>query len=66
MTAWRYGCDKLFTVTVPRGYSYRTVQVRCGSTAYNGDVNQCDRCGADPAKRPPPTPEYGDDYDDGE
>lgn len=66
MTAWRFGCDAAYTISIPRGYGYREVTVRCGSTAMDGGVNQCDACAVDPKRRPPPTPEYGDDYDDGE
>jgi len=66
MSRWRYGCDAEIEVDVPRGFTYRTYRVRCGSTAYDGGVNQCERCARDPKLTPPPTPEYGDiehDYD---
>jgi len=56
---WRYGCDKQLEVSVPRGYSYKLMTVRCGSTAFDGGVNQCEAC----ARKFPqgPVPEYGDD-----
>jgi hypothetical protein len=34
------------TIYVARGYSHREVEVRCGSTAIDGGVNQCDKCAA--------------------
>ena len=63
---WRYGCDKEIMVCVPRGpYDAKSMTVRCGSTAYDGGVNQCVEC----ARKHPqgPVPEYGDieHYDDG-
>jgi hypothetical protein len=49
------------TVYVPRGYGYKPMQVRCGSTAFDGGVNQCDQCaGINPAPPPPLDDEMGD------
>jgi hypothetical protein len=61
---WRYGCDTPMTVYIPRGFDYKPVEVRCGSTAYDGGVNQCDKCSAAPGLRPPRTPDEGDDIAD--
>lgn len=58
---WRYGCGAMITVYVPRGYDYKAREVECGSTSYNGGVNQCGQCGSDPRLAPPPPPAYGDD-----
>lgn len=44
MSKWRFGCGVRFETTIPRGYSYRTIEVECGSTSYTGGVNQCDKC----------------------
>lgn len=62
MSRWRFGCDTPVTVYGPRGWTYRTVELPCGSTGPNGDVVQCERCATDPRLKPPPTPAYGDDY----
>lgn len=56
---WRYGCGERITVYVPTRYDYKAREVECGSTGYNGDVNQCEICAR--TRRPPPTPDYGDD-----
>ena len=62
MTIWNYGCDKLIEVWLQRGYNYKMFMVRCGSTAHDGGVNQCEAC---ERKYPtPPVPEYGDDDGD--
>lgn len=58
MSGWRFGCGAKFTGFVPRGYSYREVTLTCGSTAYNGGVNQCDKCAA--RIDPGPLPEAGE------
>ena len=52
MSKWRHGCGKKFTVFVPRGYSYREMEVECGSTAYDGGVNQCGECDHKPMPVP--------------
>ncbi len=41
---YRYGCGVEMTVFVPRGYGYKEIKVRCGSTAHDGGVNQCEDC----------------------
>jgi len=65
VTRWRFGCDKEITVMVPRGYSYREYVTRCGSTAYDGGVNQCDDCAAKLGTPPTPREDEGDlEYDD--
>mgnify|MGYP003120198513 CR=1 FL=1 len=38
------------TYYVPRGYSYRKIQVRCGNTSPYGDRAVCEKCAADPAE----------------
>jgi hypothetical protein len=35
------------TVFVERGHFYKEMTVECGSTAYDGGINQCDDCEAD-------------------
>jgi hypothetical protein len=62
---WHFGCGKKFTVYVPKGYDYKPREVECGSTAYDGGVNQCPTCAANPARDPGPIPEYGDDIPEG-
>lgn len=37
-------CGKKMEVDVPRGYSYRTITVRCGNTSPHGDPWQCEKC----------------------
>lgn len=44
MSRWRNGCDASIEVYVPRGYGYKPMQVRCGSTAFDGGTNQCEAC----------------------
>lgn len=63
---WRFGCGVKFTVYVPRGYDYKPREVECGSTAYDGGVNQCSTCAANLARDPGPIPEYGDDIPEGD
>jgi len=58
---WKYGCGKAITTYVPRGHGYKEVSAECGSTAYDGSVNQCDDCAA---KIPQPSPHEEDDYSD--
>jgi len=65
MSGWKYGCGKKFETAVPTRFSCKTVMATCGSTAWNGGVNQCDACATKQELMPPPTPDYGDDdYDD--
>jgi len=40
-------CENTATVYVPKGYDYKPVQMRCGSTDYNGDRVICDQCASD-------------------
>lgn len=44
MSSWRFGCGLPITVYIPKGFSYVERTVECGSTAYDGNVNQCDDC----------------------
>ena len=44
MSNWRFGCGKEITVYIPTRYDYKAHKTVCGSTAYNGGVNQCDEC----------------------
>jgi hypothetical protein len=60
MTAWRNGCDESIEVYIPKGYSYKAVMVRCGSTAFDGGVNQCERCAARTGPLPLPDEDEGD------
>ncbi|MDQ3038880.1 MAG: hypothetical protein M3R16_03630 [Pseudomonadota bacterium] len=39
-------CSNTVAVTVPRGYTYATVQVRCGATGPSGDKMLCGVCTA--------------------
>ena len=57
---WTYGCGKDISVFVPKGYGYIEKTRPCGSTAYDGSVNQCEVCARDPKKNPGITPKYGD------
>jgi hypothetical protein len=41
---YRYGCGCSMKVMVPRGYDYREIKVKCGSTSPTGDPWQCDAC----------------------
>ena len=59
MSKWNHGCGETIEVYVPRGYDYKARNVECGSTAYDGGVNQCDACAA---KYTPPLP-YEDEGD---
>lgn len=60
MSRWNWGCGCRMTVYVPRGYSHREINVECGSTAYDGGVNQCESCADDPRMKPPPPREMED------
>ena len=52
------------TIMVPRGFGYRGVEVRCGSTAIDGGVNQCDVCADQCPAVPLPDEDEGDlEYD---
>ena len=42
-------CENSVTFYVPRGYSHRAVDVRCGRTDPWGGLAICDQCAADPA-----------------
>jgi hypothetical protein len=44
MSGWRFGCGKEITVYIPTKYSCREITAKCGSTSYNGGVNQCEEC----------------------
>lgn len=45
MSKWRFGCGKPMTVfTHSERRGYREHKVECGSTAFDGGVNQCDEC----------------------
>jgi hypothetical protein len=61
----KYGCDQKYEIRVPHGWSYRAINVTCGSTAPDGGVNQCSVCESDPAKKPP-SPWTEEDYGDDE
>lgn len=37
-------CQNTVTQYVPRGYGYRAVETRCGSTGIHGQRLQCDDC----------------------
>lgn len=37
-------CNNMVSQFVPRGYSYREVKLRCGSTSIHGDVLLCEDC----------------------
>lgn len=59
-----YGCGKQIEVTVPTKYSCKTYTTRCGSTAYDGGVNQCDDCAKRTGDIPLPYEDEGDlEYD---
>lgn len=62
MSKWRHGCDAEMFVYIPKGYSYKEIKVRCGSTAFDGGVNQCDRCEAKFAAPAPLEDESDMDY----
>jgi hypothetical protein len=56
----KYGCGATFTIWVPRGWNQREVKVRCGSTAIDGGVNQCQHCEVIVGQPPLPMEEEGD------
>lgn len=37
-------CKKLFPTFVPKGFGYKEVQVKCGTTSYDGGINICPDC----------------------
>ena len=45
------GCGVQISIYVPRGYSYKEVKVKCGSTGLDGYPNFCDKCAIIHAKR---------------
>lgn len=38
------GCGKQMEVSVPRGYTYKEIKVRCGNTSPHGDPWLCPDC----------------------
>lgn len=40
-------CDNPVKYHIPRGYSYRSIEVKCGSTDPFGDRAICGSCGKD-------------------
>ena len=38
------GCNQPMQVWVPKGYSYKEITTRCGSTSISGGVNLCETC----------------------
>ena len=44
MAKYRFGCGKVISVYVPRGWDYREIKRECGSTGHDGGINQCDEC----------------------
>lgn len=60
MSGFRFGCGCEVLVTVPRGYTCRTITYKCGSTGPYGDVVQCDDC----AKARPTLPVREDESDE--
>ena len=59
MSGWRFGCGKEIVVYIPTRYDYKERKAVCGSTAYDGGVNQCEEC---ESKHNVPTP-YEDEDD---
>jgi len=37
-------CDNKVIQFIPRGYGYREVESKCGSTGFNGEALMCDEC----------------------
>lgn len=37
-------CGKPIQIVIPRGYSYKEITVKCGSTGIDGYPNLCDEC----------------------
>lgn len=59
MSGYRFGCGKEITVYIPTRYDYKARKTTCGTTAYDGGVNQCREC---EDKHNVPTP-YEDEDD---
>jgi hypothetical protein len=38
------GCGKSIEVDIPKGFSYKTITVKCGSTGIDGYPNLCEEC----------------------
>ena len=55
-----FGCGKDIVVYVPTKYDYKEMKVRCGSTSYNGGVNQCEDCANRTGYIPLPYEDEGD------
>jgi len=49
-------CENKVAQTVPSGWDYKTVLLRCGSTSVHGDPLECDECRA--ARKDKPRPGY--------
>ena len=45
------GCGELLETFVPRGFSYKAIKVKCGSTGPDGYPQFCDSCAVKYAKR---------------
>ena len=58
VSRWTNGCGKIISVFVPKGYSSKEIKVQCGSTSYDGGVNQCEQCAQKYGQ--PKKHEYGD------
>jgi hypothetical protein len=43
-------CENTVTYHVPKGYDYKEVFGKCGSTGYDGNRLICQGCSEDPAK----------------
>ena len=41
-------CENFETYYIPRGYDYRAVKTRCGTTKADGSRAICEQCAADP------------------
>lgn len=38
------GCGVVMEVSIPSGYTYKTVKVKCGNTSPNGNPWLCEAC----------------------
>ena len=38
------GCGKSIEYTIPKGYSYKTIEYKCGNTGIDGYPVFCDKC----------------------
>jgi hypothetical protein len=61
MSKWRFGCGKEIDVYIPKGWDYKRVLRECGSTAYDGGVNQCVACSSKYPVSPPRDDEETDE-----